>query len=267
MQRLSLKLIGFAICFPGLLPNLACDKQQASQPPAAPSSAANAKARESDALAEYLTKDAAPAASGQQGLPPGHPPLNAAPPARPADAGSATLPPGHPPLGSGPEPMTAPSKGSELQYETPDAWSVKPVTSSLRKANYGLPRAEGDPEDAELIVFYFGPGQGGSVEANLDRWKGMFVGEDGAALPASASSVDEFQAGGMKVTVLNVTGRYVASNMMTGQRSDPTSSDYRMLAAVVETDGGPWFFRALGPAKTIAMHEDAIRQMLSAVRQ
>ncbi|MBX3395650.1 MAG: hypothetical protein KF841_09815 [Phycisphaerae bacterium] len=267
MQRLFLKSLAYGMCATALVVGFACDKQPSQQTPAAVSPSSNTKTRDSDALAEYLNKDAAPASSAQQGLPPGHPPLNSTPPARPADAGAAALPPGHPPLGGGPEPMTAPSKGSELQYETPDSWSVKPVTSSLRKANYGLPRAEGDPEDAELIVFYFGPGQGGSVEANLERWKGMFVGEDGSALPESASTVDEFQAGGMKVTVLNVTGRYVASNMMTGQRSDPTASDYRMLAAVVETGGGPWFFRALGPAKTIAMHEASIRQMLSTVRQ
>jgi hypothetical protein len=39
----------------------------------------------------------------------------------------------------------------------------------MRVAQYQLPAAEGDTEAASLVVFYFGAGEGGSVQANLDR--------------------------------------------------------------------------------------------------
>ena len=29
--------------------------------------------------------------------------------------------------------------------------------------------------DAETVVFYFGPGQGGGVESNIARWAGQFT--------------------------------------------------------------------------------------------
>ena len=45
--------------------------------------------------------------------------------------------------------------------------------------------------DAECGVYFFGSGQGGSVEANLDRWIGQFLQADGKpskARPRSRSA-------------------------------------------------------------------------------
>ena len=46
----------------------------------------------------------------------------------------------------------------------------------MRKASYEVPRAKGDSEDGELAVFYFGPGQGGGIDANVERWIKQFSG-------------------------------------------------------------------------------------------
>ena len=46
----------------------------------------------------------------------------------------------------------------------------------MRLAEHRLPSAEGD---GTLAVFRFGPGQGGGVEANADRWLGQFQQPDG----------------------------------------------------------------------------------------
>ncbi len=56
---------------------------------------------------------------------------------------------------------------------TPDAdWAAVEASSPMRVAPYELPAADGDAEPAQLIVFFFGDGHGGSYEANLERWKG-----------------------------------------------------------------------------------------------
>ena len=50
--------------------------------------------------------------------------------------------------------------------EVPAAWkSVPPpeMSARFRLAQYRLPRAAGATTDAEMIVFYFGPGGGGGV--------------------------------------------------------------------------------------------------------
>jgi len=40
----------------------------------------------------------------------------------------------------------------------------------MRAATYTIVPAAGDTASAECVVYFFGAGQGGSVEANLDRW-------------------------------------------------------------------------------------------------
>ena len=56
-----------------------------------------------------------------------------------------------------------------LTFTPAAAWKPKAVTSMMRVGEFVLPRAEGDAEDASLVVYFFG-GTGGSVQANLDRW-------------------------------------------------------------------------------------------------
>ena len=47
-------------------------------------------------------------------------------------------------------------------FDPPAEWLQETVSSPMRLAQFALPRAEGDVEDAELVVFYFG-GSGGTV--------------------------------------------------------------------------------------------------------
>lgn len=246
-----------------------CERKPAKQTTVAPP-AAKADEEKSDrqALSEFLNKDSKTSGASPSGLPTGHPPISGAAP-EPSPDDLAALPPGHPPITAAPrqEPRGAATGAAELKFDAPENWKPQPLTSPMRKAHYILPRAEGDARDAELLLFYFGMGEGGTVQANLDRWKGMFVGADGGALPKEASTVESFDVEGLKVTLLNVTGRYVESNMMMGTQSPPTDSDFRMTAAVVETPIGPWFFRAVGPAATMSQHETAMREMLKTVRQ
>ena len=58
-----------------------------------------------------------------------------------------------------------------LTFAKPQTWTVRPAASSMRVAEFVVPKAAGDVEDGELIVYYFGGG-GGYVQANIDRWIG-----------------------------------------------------------------------------------------------
>ncbi len=62
-----------------------------------------------------------------------------------------------------------------LAYDVPKDWKTVETSSSMRLAqwSYGA--------KSEVVIFYFGSGQGGSVEANLDRWYGQFQQPDGGS--------------------------------------------------------------------------------------
>jgi hypothetical protein len=133
----------------------------------------------------------------------------------------------------------------------------------MRQAQYRLPRAEGDPEDAEMVVFYF-QGQGGSVQANIDRWIGQFSKADGT--PANdTAKVSKRESHGVPLTIVDVSGTYTGSAgpMMAGGAPKP---NFRMIAAVAEHGSGPWFFKLTGPSKTVSRWEASFQKFLETIQ-
>jgi hypothetical protein len=114
-------------------------------------------------------------------------------------------------------------------------------------------------ESAECAVYYFGQGQGGSVQANIDRWIGQFQGSK------SAPKVEKRTISGLLVTTVDVSGAY---NGMGGPRAPegPPKPDYRLLGAIVEGAQGSVFFKFTGPAKTVADNQAAFDKMLASLK-
>jgi hypothetical protein len=150
-----------------------------------------------------------------------------------------------------------------IRFDAPSGWKAQPSTSSMRVAQYMLPRAPGDGEDAELIVYYFG-GSGGSVQANLDRWLGQMEQPDGRSSKAAAKTTT-FAVNGLAMTVLDVTGRYVAE-IAPGSPARHDKPGFRLKAVVIETARGPYFVKLTGPAKTVARWEAAFDAFLKSAR-
>ena len=65
-----------------------------------------------------------------------------------------------------------------MKSKTPDNWKEEKPSSNMRLTQFKLPKAEGDPEDAELIIFYF-QGGSGDAEANLKRQLAKFKPAEG----------------------------------------------------------------------------------------
>ncbi len=150
-----------------------------------------------------------------------------------------------------------------LRYEPPAEWIEEPAASPMRVAQFRLPRVPGDPEDGELVVFYFGGG-GGAVDANLQRWIGQMEQPDGRS-SFEVAATTAFDANGLDVTLLDVPGTYVAA-VRPGAAERLDKPDFRLLAAVVESPVGPWFFKLTGPARTIARWDAAFGAFLREVR-
>ena len=143
---------------------------------------------------------------------------------------------------------------SGIKWKAP-APRQKSPDRPMRAATYSVPAAAGDKEAAELAVFYFGPGPGGGIQANIDRWQGQFPEKTGA--PKSSKST----VAGMTVTSVDVSGTYAAS--MGPEKGNKPG--YRMLGAIVEAPQGAVFFKLTGPAKTIAAAEAAFQAMIKAI--
>jgi len=148
----------------------------------------------------------------------------------------------------------------ELHFKAPDGWVTEKPSSNMRVAQYKLPKAEGDPEDASLVLYYFGATQGGTPQANIDRWIGQMQQPDGSASKDKAKS-DNLTVNGLKVTTVDVTGTYTAE-MSPGSGDRHNNSDYRLRAAVIETPKGNYFAKLVGPAKTIARWDPSFTDYL-----
>jgi|SRR5215213_169903 len=149
---------------------------------------------------------------------------------------------------------TVAAQKSELKFRVPAGWVEEERTSSMRVAQYRLPKAPGDTEDASLVLYYFGQGQGGSTAANIDRWISQMKQPDGS--PVKGAKDEHLEANGLKVTTVDVAGTYVAETAP-GSGTFNNKPDYRLRAAVVETPNGSYFVKLVGPEKTVTHWNDS----------
>jgi hypothetical protein len=91
----------------------------------------------------------------------------------------------------------------------------------------------------EAIFYHFPGGQGGDVEANLQRWAGQF-----AADPAPKVEREKVKAGDKEIVIATITGTYKGSPTRPEPEPRP---DHVMLAAIVPGPQGNVFIRLTAP--------------------
>lgn len=197
----------------------------------------------------------------------------AAAPANPHAAGSSA-PGASAPNAHGTPPMAArtPPRALEKRADgrvglgpfsmvVPDGWTEKPSTSSMRAAQFQLPAPEG--EEAEVVVYYFGETGAGSVQANIDRWVSQFKQPDDKP-STSVAKIEEAQFAGQEANIVSVSGRYVAGAMPGRQAVD--KPDQSLVAAIVPSPRGPYYFRLIGSKAAVAAQEAPYRQALASLK-
>ncbi len=144
-----------------------------------------------------------------------------------------------------------------LAIELPAGWTPVQPTSPMRAAQAVI-AGPGGP--AELTVFHFGIGEGGDPEANIQRWLGQIAPDAG-----TSPRRELFDGmGGIRITWVDAEGTLRGDRMGMGPRTPIPGS--RLMGAVVEGEGGPWFFKATGPDLTLAPQRLAFRGMLQRAR-
>lgn len=182
---------------------------------------------------------------------------------------TASLPAGHPPVetgtGTGTETgysSSPPAAGvvAGLAWTAPEHWDAQGARA-MRAATYTIhTNREGT---AECAVFFFGEGQGGDVQANIDRWINQFQQPDGAPSAERAKSSRTEQAG-WPLTRVEVGGTYTAG-MGPGQAQEPQAG-YRLLGAIVEGPQGAVFFKLTGPEMVVEDSRDEFDALLASIR-
>jgi hypothetical protein len=154
------------------------------------------------------------------------------------------------------------TQAAGLRFSLPSEWARVPAPSDMRAAQFRVPKTGSDAEDAEAVLFFFGAGQGGSAQDNLDRWYGQMTQPDGKPSKEAGTVVIK-TVKGMKVTALDLAGTY--KGMPAPGAPATAKTGYRLLAAAIEGPGGPWFFRIVGPDATVKGAKPAFDAMLESV--
>ncbi len=146
-----------------------------------------------------------------------------------------------------------------LKSAAPSSWKEESPSNRMRLAQFRLPKADGDPNDAELVVFR---NAGGSVRDNITRWKGQFTPPDGKTID-EVSKVEEIKIGGRDATKLDIHGTYLLKR----RPFDPDDKGekqpgYRMLAVQFDGPSNVYHIRLVGPAKTVEHYKPGFDEWL-----
>ncbi|HEY8505250.1 MAG TPA: hypothetical protein VIL46_11755 [Gemmataceae bacterium] len=165
-------------------------------------------------------------------------------------------------LGAGP--LRAQETGAVVELDglssrAPAGWKQEQPKSQMRLTQFKLPKAEGDPADAELVVFYFRGGSG-TVEQNLKRQEAKFEPADGKKLDVK---VEKIKVGPHEATYQDIKGTYLEKFPPFAPNAKITRREnYRQLYVVFTGKKGEYYLTLLGPAKTVEKHKGEFENWL-----
>jgi hypothetical protein len=158
-------------------------------------------------------------------------------------------------------PATTTAVLGPFTMKVPSDWQPKTITSKMRAADYVLPAAAGD--DAELVIYYFGAQGAGTIEDNVDRWLGQFTQPDGKAT-RDVAKIQTTKIAGQDATLVTASGHFVASAMPGGGEA-VDKLDQSLLAAIIASPSGPYYFKLVGATKTVNASSTQFRAMLDSL--
>lgn len=156
-----------------------------------------------------------------------------------------------------------------VKATTPGAWKEEAPSNKMRMAQFKLPKAEGDGEDAELALFK-SPG-GGSVQANLERQEKKFE------LPADKKAADVIKTEKIKFgdkydgVYQDIQGTLLKKFPPFDPNAKITKvPDYRQIYVIFEAKDGDstvvYSMTLLGPAKTVEAHKKAFDEWVKSFK-
>jgi hypothetical protein len=177
------------------------------------------------------------------------------------------VPANHPPMATSKPDLSLPEVPSEsgmgvnaISWLAPGEWIAEPPKNQMRRAQYRIPGPAGD---GELVVFYFGPGQGGDPMSNAIRWASQFVQPDGRS-SSEVLQTNPSEVNGIPVLLIEVVGTYRGGASMMGGPSE-LLDDYMLLGAVAEGGDANWFFKLTGPRATLEVERERFAALVASM--
>ena len=145
-----------------------------------------------------------------------------------------------------------------VSFTVPDSWKETEPSSSMRAYQFEIPAAGGGK--TELAVFYFGEGQGGDVQENIQRWKGQFT-------AVSQEKIDPRTINEISTHKVYFEGTYqqTAGPMMMA-KGEPVENS-ALLGAVIEAPKGPVFLKMTGTKETITAALPDFDALLNSIKK
>lgn len=150
-----------------------------------------------------------------------------------------------------------------LGYTTtvPKSWVSTTPSSNMRLAQYTIPGAPGSIP-VEVVVYFFGPGQGGDGPTNIERWRSQFSNPDGSPV---TPVVTKAQSGNFLVWFAELRGTY-ARGVGAGSSAAEARPNHMLLAAIIETPKGTLFVQEYGPAAATEAQRDLFRAFVMGLK-
>lgn len=139
-------------------------------------------------------------------------------------------------------PLGAQQTLSLLDYSatSPVSWTTVAPSSSMRLAQFTIAGTDG-AKVADAVVYFFGKGQGGDVNANVTRWRAQFSTPDGSPV---FEQISRDSSGTFPITIAEYHGTYARG---VGAGDAATAKPHQaLIAAIAETPRGTLFFQLYG---------------------
>lgn len=147
----------------------------------------------------------------------------------------------------------------DMSSAVPKTWQARTPSSRRRLAQYVV---TGD-QHAEMVVFYFGSGQGAKPQSHIARWVNQFRPVDGKPVKPKVSTMKTNS--GFDVTWVEIQGDYARGGGM-----GPVGKykpNQMLIAAITQTPHGNLYIQFHGDKGKILEHRKEFLQFVMALRQ
>jgi hypothetical protein len=141
----------------------------------------------------------------------------------------------------------------------PESWKSKDTNSNVHLMQFSIPKLDGDKEDTEASVWYYGLNGSGSINEIFQRWIDEFDPKDRKLkLTTGKSPQGDY-------TLMDISG--------TWDRKIPTpqgglkvvhTTGREIAVAVTAPHAGDYFYRLQGTEQSVAANVDAFRAAIGA---
>ncbi|QDV23788.1 hypothetical protein [Aureliella helgolandensis] len=159
------------------------------------------------------------------------------------------------------EPVTIALADGKLTLTAPAEWKKEQPKSRIVQYEFSAPAKEDKgKEDEEAQARITIMGAGGSIDANIERWKGQF--QDA---PKDKTKVEKFEVGKNTVHWVDIQGSFKDTMGAPPFAGVPPTirKDYRMLGAIIVTENsGQYFIKMTGPNAVCEKLVEGFKKML-----